>query len=164
MSHLIAIHFHRSPDGSSGYYILNDGVKSYLPKVPSRSGYFIPDDHTTVSEPQEYYYRQIDPIIQYLGYSQAEVATLLEVDPSTLSRWRKQDKSIGKLRTKAVSELDQLIAKGVRIFGSATAFREWLNTTNISLKDQKPVDLLKELDGFELVDEALDALSWGSVM
>jgi putative toxin-antitoxin system antitoxin component (TIGR02293 family) len=107
---------------------------------------------------------QIKPMIKYLGYSQQEVANVLEVDPSTLSRWKKEDKPIGKLRSKTMYDIDHIITKGIRIFGSEENFKEWLHTTNYALGDKKPIELLKDPYGIELVDNAIEAMSWGNVM
>ena len=107
---------------------------------------------------------QIKPMIKYLGYSQQEVANILEVDPSTLSRWKKEDKPIGKLRSKTMYDIDHIITKGIRIFGSEENFKEWLYTTNYALGDKKPVELLKDPYGIEMVDSAIEAMSWGNVM
>lgn len=107
---------------------------------------------------------QIKPMINYLGYSQQEIADVLEVDPSTLSRWKKDDKPIGKLRSKAMYDIDHIIAKGIRIFGSEANFRDWLNTVNYALGDKKPIELIKDPYGIELVDNAVEAMSWGNFM
>jgi len=109
-------------------------------------------------------FEQIKPMIKYLGYSQQEVANVLEVDPSTLSRWKKEDKPIGKLRSKTMYDIDHIITKGIRIFGSEENFKEWLNTTNYALGDEKPIELLKDPYGIELVDNAIEAMSWGNIL
>lgn len=116
-----------------------------------------------VAEP-ELAYGKIKPMIQYLGYSQQEIAAVLEVDPSTLFRWNKDDKSIGKLRSKTMYDIDKIISRGVAIFGSESRLKEWLHTTNYALGDQKPIDLLKDPYGVDLVENAMEAMAWGNVL
>lgn len=106
-------------------------------------------------------YQQILPIIDFFEYKQKDVAQFLDVDSSTISRWKTKGTDIGALRTKAILDVDEIIAKGVRVFGSEDSFKEWLNTTNHALGDQKPIELLKNPYGVEMVEEAIDALSWG---
>lgn len=115
-------------------------------------------------ERNTYQYNQISPLLNFLGYSQSDSSELLETNASTLSRWKNSDKpvDIGKLRSKIILDIDEIISKGVRVFGSEQLFQEWLNTSNHSLGDIKPVDLLKDVYSIELVDDAIDALSWGS--
>ena len=109
-------------------------------------------------------FREIQPIIKFLGYSQQEVANILEADPSTLSRWKKGNRPIGRLRSKTMFDIDQILAKGIRIFGSESNFQEWLNTANYALGDKKPVELLKDPYGIGLVDNAIEAISWGNIL
>lgn len=107
-------------------------------------------------------FAQISPIIEFFDFKQKDVAEFLDVNESTVSRWRTKDSDIGSLRTKNVIDVDEIIAKGVRIFGSEESFKEWLNTSNYALGDQKPIELLKNPYGVEMVEEAIDGLSWGA--
>lgn len=68
---------------------------------------------------------------------------MLEVDPSTLSRWRKEDRKLTKILTKSILEMDQVIAKGILIFGTKELLSQWLHTENTSLTNQKPSVLMK---------------------
>ena len=111
-----------------------------------------------------YAYSQIKPLLSFLGYNQEDSSILLEANASTLSRWKNSETpvDIGKLRSKVILDIDEIIAKGVRVFGSEALFQEWLNTSNYALGDVKPVDLLKDVYSIELVEDAIDAISWGS--
>jgi uncharacterized protein (DUF2384 family) len=60
--------------------------------------------------------------------------------------------------------MDQIIAKGIRIFGSEKLMSEWLHTPNAALSSQKPVDLLKNPYQISLVNQALEAISWGNIL
>lgn len=118
----------------------------------------------TTDEVLSYY--QAKPIFKFLGYSQKEVAEALDLNASTLSRWTKHDKDepLGKLQSKFVSDIDEVIAKGVKLFGSEENFKNWLNTPNYSLGDVKPIELLKNPYEIEIVDNAIEAMSWGNLM
>lgn len=131
-------------------------------------GYFLkpyvqPEEVLILREP-ELAYGHIKPMVQYLGYSQQELADVLEVDPSTLFRWSKGDKTIGKMRSKTMYDIDDVIAKGVKVFGSEGQLKEWLNTVNYALGNQKPIELLKSPYGIEQVDNAMEAMLWGNVI
>ncbi|MDT0644198.1 antitoxin Xre/MbcA/ParS toxin-binding domain-containing protein [Zunongwangia sp. F363] len=113
---------------------------------------------------RELSYIEVQPLLGFLGYNQKEAATFLEVDPGTISRWKRSKNRIGQLRSKNLKDVDHIIAKGIRIFGSEENFREWLNTSNTALGDIAPVELLKSPYGVEQVEEAVDALSWGNYL
>lgn len=133
------------------------------------SQYFYSDPKSQLKEEVGSYRKTIDfkttyPLFDFLGFSQQDIAEMMEVDPSTLFRWKKEDKKLSKLLTKAILDMDKLIAKGVRIFGSEELFSEWLHTSNYALGDQMPFEMMKDPYGLELLDNALEAISWGNIV
>jgi putative toxin-antitoxin system antitoxin component (TIGR02293 family) len=133
------------------------------------SQYFFKAPSDRVAEPSTYVeismsFADTKPLFDYLGYSQHEVAELMEVDPSTLSRWKKEDKILTRLLTKSIMGMDKIVFKGVRIFGSESLFSDWLHTSNVSLGDRIPADMMRDPYGVELVEEALESMSWGNFM
>jgi putative toxin-antitoxin system antitoxin component (TIGR02293 family) len=122
-----------------------------------------------VNEPAAIYgevldFKDTSALFDYLEFTQADVAEVLEVDPSTLFRWKKDEKKLTKVLTKNILDMDKVIAKGIRIFGSEDALAVWLHTPNTSLSNQKPAILLKNPYGTELVDQAMEAMSWGAIL
>lgn len=117
-----------------------------------------------VREPNSLSYSQVEPMLEFLGYNQREAAVFLEVDPGTISRWKRNKNDIGKLRTRNLMSVDEIIAKGIRIFGTEQLFKDWLNATNDALGHVKPVELLKDPYGVIQVEEAIDAMSWGNYL
>src|SRR5690606_7542802 len=82
------------------------------------SYYFFKDSISIVGEPAAFYnvavsFHDTGEIFDFLDFSQQDVSEMLEVDPSTLSRWRKEDKKLNKMLTKSILEMDQVIAKGI---------------------------------------------------
>lgn len=125
------------------------------------------DGISSVAEPPAFeerlYLSETKVLFDYFQYTQAEIAELMEVDPSTLVRWKKEDRLLTKLLTKSIKDMDKIVAKGIRIFGTEKLFSTWLHTINEALGAQKPVDILLHPRGIDLVDQALDAMSWGAV-
>lgn len=103
-------------------------------------------------------------LFDFLGYSQHEVAEVMEVDPSTLFRWKKEDKQLTRLLTKTIMDMDKIVAKGVRIFGTEALFSAWLHTSNHALGNKKPAEVMRNPYGLQLVDQALEAMSWGTFL
>lgn len=125
--------------------------------------HFLPEP---AEENPTFSYSEIQPLLKYLRYTQEESSELLETNASTISRWKNSDKpvDIGKLRSKVMLDIDEIVSKGVRIFGNEELFQEWLNTTNYALGDVRPVELLKNVYSMELIGDTLDAMSWGSYL
>lgn len=131
--------------------------------------YFFQDSPALVGEAVETYAASLDfketaILFDFLDFTQADISELLEVDPSTLFRWKKEDRKLTKILTKNLLEMDQIIAKGIRIFGSEALLSQWLHAPNPSLGHQKPAALLKNPYGIARVDEALEAISWGNIL
>ncbi|MFC3416621.1 antitoxin Xre/MbcA/ParS toxin-binding domain-containing protein [Algoriphagus hitonicola] len=145
----------------------SDGKKEEI-SFQSKPYYFFQESISSFEEPAAVYqfainFHQTKSIFDYLGFTQQDISEMMEVDPSTLFRWRKEDRKLSKATTKSLFDMDQIIALGVRIFGSEELFSEWLRSKNSSLGDRRPVDLLKNPYGIEQVESVLEGLSWGAV-
>ncbi|HET8809447.1 MAG TPA: antitoxin Xre/MbcA/ParS toxin-binding domain-containing protein [Flavobacteriaceae bacterium] len=147
--------------------IKKEGQELVSIKVEPQNSYFFHEknqDQNILKEPEVLTYSAVEPLLGFLEYNQKEAAVFLEVDPGTISRWKKGKNEIGKLRTKNMLDVDEIIAKGIRIFGSEENFKTWLSTINNALGDSKPIELLKDPYGVAQVEEAIDSLSWGNYM
>ena len=143
--------------------ITEQGGKTHNVAMESSSTYFFSNTHIArVFSGEDFTYADVEPMISFFDFNQRESAEFLEVDPATITRWKKNPKNIGRLRSKNLMDIDEIISKGIRIFGNEEALKEWLNTTNYALGDVAPIELLKDPYGVELVDEAIEGLSWGS--
>lgn len=139
---------------------------------PFRALYFLkPRELTSVSEPaaaaggpavRDFGFPDIRPLLDFFGFTQHETAFLFELNPSTISRRKKSSKPIGRLRSKLVLDLDALVAKGVRMFGSEKAFHTWLSVPNTALGGAEPLSYLKSPAGIVPIDALLDSFSWGN--
>lgn len=138
-------------------------------KTGIRPYHFFQDSPSLVNESRESYgavldFHETGQFFEFLDFTTHDIAEVMEIDPSTLFRWKKEDRKLTKSLTKNLLEMDQIIAKGVRIFGSEELLSQWLHTPNSALGDQKPAHLLKNPYQISLVDQALEALSWGNIL
>jgi putative toxin-antitoxin system antitoxin component (TIGR02293 family) len=107
--------------------------------------------------------KEIETLIEYLELKVPEIAKAAAVSSSTVSRWDPET-SIGVAGSSQFFKIDELIKKGVDLFGGPEEFKGWLNAQNIALGNQVPLKLVTSQIGIELVDEALDALHYGNAM
>ena len=131
--------------------------------------HFFQEAALAVNEPRESYgavldFHETGQFFDFLDFTTNDIAEVMEVDPSTLFRWKKEDRKLSKSLTKNLLEMDQIIAKGIRIFGSEELLSQWLHTPNSALGNQKPVQLLKNPYQIASVDQALEAISWGNIL
>jgi len=57
-----------------------------------------------------------------------------------------------------------LVERGISVFGGTEEFEGWLSQRNMSLGDQKPVNLLSTRSGVAIVEDALAAMEFGNVL
>lgn len=107
--------------------------------------------------------KEVEPIIEFLDLKVPEIARAAAVSPSTVSRW-KGDSSIGVSASNQFYRIDEVIRKGVDLFGSLEVFRAWLGSPNMALGNAVPAKLITSAIGVDMVDEALDALHYGNMM
>ena len=138
-------------------------------EIPPKAYHFCSHAPAIVAESQANYgeamldFHETSLIFDYLDFNSQEIAELLEVDPSTLFRWKKEDRKLSRGISKSLLEIDLVLAKGIRTFGSEQKMSDWLQLPNEALGQQKPVDLLKNPYQIAQVDQALESLSWGNV-
>ncbi|GMQ28097.1 hypothetical protein Aconfl_07400 [Algoriphagus confluentis] len=131
--------------------------------------HFFQSSPSRVSDPAESYgavldFHETGRFFDFLDFTTHDIAEVMEIDPSTLFRWKKEDRKLSRALTKNLLEIDQIIAKGVRIYGTEELFSQWLQTPNAGLGNQKPAYLLKNPYQITLVDQALEAISWGNIL
>src|SRR5690606_1166065 len=107
-------------------------------------------------------YNKFLPLFEFLNFRQADIAKILNVDVSTISRWGQSNAELTPLQLAYLLRIERIIVNGEQVFGSRDEFKDWLFSDNITLGDKKPVDLLTDPFTIDLIEEAIDALSWGS--
>lgn len=109
-------------------------------------------------------YYSVKPMFDILSLNQAEQAKLVGVEPRTISNWVKKHQSLGKTESMYLIDLDTIVQLGVTMFGDEQSFLEWFITKNHSLGDKSPKECVLRPSGLDMVEDALHALEFGSVL
>jgi hypothetical protein len=102
---------------STTWRIRFDDQRTEVLESGPRAYHFFTQSPSIVAEQREQYgeavldFHETSPFFDYLDFTSQDVAELLEVDPSTLFRWKKDDRKLSKAITKNLLEMDQIIAK-----------------------------------------------------
>src|SRR3989337_4361659 len=135
-------------DATSKYFIVSRGGKQKHYVIQGGFGYFIrslkrASNLVQVGELIEAGLpsREVEPIIQYLDLKVPEIARAAAVSPSTVSRW-KADTSIGIPGSNQFFRIDEVIRKGVDLFGGLEQFKGWLYSPNLALGNNIPAKLI----------------------
>lgn len=93
---------------------------------------------------------------------QSIVVQIMGVSERTLQRRLKQpDEPLNPEQSARAVRFAQVLSKATKVFGDAKAAEEWMIEPAMGLDWDKPVDLLINPVGFELVDDFLTRLEYG---
>ncbi|HWK57978.1 MAG TPA: antitoxin Xre/MbcA/ParS toxin-binding domain-containing protein [Parapedobacter sp.] len=106
-------------------------------------------------------YRFFEKIQHITPFTENEWAVFLELSTKTLNRYKMENRHFKTLHSEKIMELAEVTREGLEIFGHAEQFKQWLHTTNYALGNKKPMDLLKDSYGKELVLRELTHINHG---
>ncbi|WP_082115778.1 type II RES/Xre toxin-antitoxin system antitoxin [Hymenobacter terrenus] len=98
-----------------------------------------------------------------LQLSADELANLLHTTTKTLRTYRQAKKRLGPAPSEQVLKLLALARQGEEVFGSASAFRRWLDKPAYGLDNQPPLSLLQTSGGIDLVADEVDRIAHGDL-
>ncbi|MEO8821920.1 MAG: antitoxin Xre/MbcA/ParS toxin-binding domain-containing protein [Ginsengibacter sp.] len=101
-------------------------------------------------------------LIQYFTpFSENDWADILDISTKSLQRYRQTSKSFKPLQSERIIEMAEVTKIGMDVFGEMEKFKLWLDTPNFSLGSLKPMELLKDSYGKEMVVGELTRISHG---
>jgi putative toxin-antitoxin system antitoxin component (TIGR02293 family) len=95
--------------------------------------------------------------------SEKEWSHILDISEKTLGRYAKEgpDFRFRRYQSEKILDVAQVTDLGLAFFDSASDFREWLDTPNYIFRDQKPIDMLGDAYGCNLLCDELGRLEQG---
>ncbi len=91
-------------------------------------------------------------------------AKYLDISTKSLQRYKQTSKSFKPLQSEKIIEMAEVTNMGIDVFGEMGKFRLWLETPNFSLGNLKPMELLKDSYGKELVLGELTRINYGILL
>jgi putative toxin-antitoxin system antitoxin component (TIGR02293 family) len=88
-------------------------------------------------------------------------ANFLDISTKSLQRYKQSSKSFKSIHTEKIIEMAEVTNFGVDVFGDMKKFKLWLDTPNFSLGNLKPMELLKDSYGKEMVIGELTRINHG---
>lgn len=97
-----------------------------------------------------------------LPFSEEDWADFLDISIKSLQRYKKDETHVFKsIHSEKILELTEVIAMGHEVFDTREQFSLWLNTPSYALGDMKPIELIKDSYGKELVINELTRIDQG---
>ena len=94
-------------------------------------------------------------------FSEDEWASLLDISTKSLQRYRQSSKPFKTLQSERIIEMAEVTSLGMDVFGNVDKFRQWLHVPNFAMGNTKPIELLRDSYGKELVVGELTRINHG---
>jgi putative toxin-antitoxin system antitoxin component (TIGR02293 family) len=94
-------------------------------------------------------------------FTENDWSVLLEMSTKSLQRYKQASRDFKPSQSERIIEVAEVMKKGMDTFGDLDRFTLWLKTTNYSLGKVKPLDLLKDSYGKDMVIGELNRIDHG---
>src|SRR6185312_3361735 len=106
-------------------------------------------------------YSLFNLIRDFTPFSEENWADFLDISTKSLHRDRQTSKSFRPIQSEKIIEMAEVTKMGLDVFGDKEKFKLWLETPNFSIGNLKPMELLKDSYGKELVLSELTRINYG---
>lgn len=103
-----------------------------------------------------------DTLKKYIPLTDVQWADFLGISPKSLQRYKNDTDFVFKrLQSEKIIELAEVSKLGLTVFDSKEQFYSWLDTPSFALGSNKPIELIKDSYGKELVMNELHRIDHG---
>lgn len=101
--------------------------------------------------------------ISISGFTYDEFQETFKTTVKTIQNYAVQDLKLDASLSEKLLKSFALFKKGITVFGSASAFHQWLNTNAYGLGNQIPFTLMDTFTGISLIEEELIRIEFGDL-
>lgn len=106
-------------------------------------------------------YSLFNLIRNYAPFSENDWSNFLDISTKSLHRYKQTLRQFKPLQSEKIIEMAEVTSIGLDVFGEMEKFKLWLDTPNFSLGGLKPMELLKDSYGKEMVVSELTRINHG---
>lgn len=106
-------------------------------------------------------YSLFDLIQHYTPFSEQDWAVFLNISTKSLQRYKQSSKQFKPNQSEKIIEMAEVTNIGLDVFGDMFKFKLWLDTPNFALGNMRPMDLIRDSYGKELVISELVRINYG---
>ncbi len=99
-------------------------------------------------------------VVAMTGLNLSEFSAFLPVSKRTIEKV-KEEELLNPLVSDRVLQIATLYQQGIELFGSTAAFKEWMNSSVISLGGKKPINFIDNATGIAIVHDLLGRIEHG---
>lgn len=94
-------------------------------------------------------------------FTMAEWSAFLGLSERTLQRYKKDNRKFDQLQSERIIEITLLMKRGVEVFGDKDRFIEWMHSRIVALGRIRPIELLDNKFGIQMLNDELTAIEHG---
>ena len=102
-------------------------------------------------------------IADLTGYKREQLAEVFDTSLKTFQRYEREQKKLNPQDSEKVLKITALFQTGESVFGSADAFRRWMDKAAYGLGYQVPFELLHTSGGIDLIMDELMRIEYGDL-
>jgi putative toxin-antitoxin system antitoxin component (TIGR02293 family) len=106
-------------------------------------------------------YSLFDTISAFSPFTEKDWAACLDMSLKSLQRYKADKRDFKPIHSEKIIEVAEVTNLGLETFGDYEKFRLWLNAPNFALGNIKPIELLKDSYGKEMVIGELTHIAHG---
>jgi putative toxin-antitoxin system antitoxin component (TIGR02293 family) len=131
-------------------------------RMPLVYRHMIEDDHHLIQSANKgVSAKAIGDFSRLSGKTKEEIGDWIYFTPKTIRNYEAQEKKLPVLQSELLLKLYLLYDKGMGVFGSVSAFNDWLEKPAFGLHGQTPESLLTTSTGMNLVQDELIRIEYG---
>ena len=101
--------------------------------------------------------------ISISGFTYDEFQETFKTTVKTIQNYVVQDLKLDSVLSEKLLKSFSLYNLGIEVFGSASAFHQWLNTPAYGLGEQIPFNLMDTITGITLIEDELNRIAYGDL-
>jgi len=94
-------------------------------------------------------------------FSEKDWAEILDISLKSLTRYRQHETTFKVSQSEKIMEMAEVTDLGVDVFGDMERFKSWLDTPSFALGNVKPLELLRDSYGKEMIVGELTRIRYG---
>jgi putative toxin-antitoxin system antitoxin component (TIGR02293 family) len=106
-------------------------------------------------------YSFFNDIMELAPFRLEDWLQLLNISSKTLTRYKLNKQKFRPIQSEKIIEMAEVTHAGLEVFGSMEKFRLWLDMPSFALGNSRPIDLLKDSYGKDLVLAELNNINYG---
>ncbi|MEN9523744.1 MAG: hypothetical protein RL065_2121 [Bacteroidota bacterium] len=108
-----------------------------------------------------FYFNSFETLTTKVPFNQSDWSDVLHISERTLQRYKKDKKKFEPIYAEKILEIVLLFNRGIEVFDDANNFYQWIQVKNISLGNIKPMEIMDNSFGIQMIKDELGRIEHG---